>query len=289
ILCPKQTNTNFPTEMISNTNPTQEETLSLFKEIEQHFPSQSLGDEKWYILLTTAITAGGHPELAADLYKYLISKPEFTTSDQRKALIRRLREALVKLVSVWNHVRDSSHLRNFHFTDLPPKQWKQYSASPASKDQKTETTASQGKQHLPPPSRGFLENWSSGPSNQQRGRQWLDQIYRSNHAATENTLSCHKDFEWLSIEISYGLYLSDHTILGPVETEIIVLSGILMQNAPRESGWHLRGTRRIGVSSEDVEVIQQCIEKVAEFCGWKLDKIPRVKDIEHEVPWESGA
>lgn len=86
--------------MMSNTKPSEEETLDLFKAIEQHFPSQTLGADKWYILLVASITSGGHPELAASLYKYLISKPEFETPDQRKALVSRLREALVKLVSV---------------------------------------------------------------------------------------------------------------------------------------------------------------------------------------------
>lgn len=57
----------------------------------------------------------------------------------------------------------------------------------------------------------------------------------------------------------------------------------MMQNLQLETGWHLRGTRRIGVNAEDVEVVQQCIEKVADFCGLKLTKVPRVKDIEHEV------
>lgn len=99
------------------------------------------------------------------------------------------------------------------------------------------------------------------------------------------------------------MYLSDHTILDAVDTELVVLSGIMMQNLKTETGWHLRGTRRIGVSPEDVETIQQCvslvaldllrsekgltlrlqIEKVATFCGLKLTKVPRVKDIEHEV------
>ncbi|KXT06761.1 hypothetical protein AC578_7344 [Pseudocercospora eumusae] len=87
--------------MISTTTPTTEETLTLFQKIEENFPHQTLGDNKWYILLLTAITAGGHPELAAELYKHLItSKPEFSTPEQRKALTRRLREALIKLVSV---------------------------------------------------------------------------------------------------------------------------------------------------------------------------------------------
>jgi uncharacterized alpha-E superfamily protein len=104
--------------------------------------------------------------------------------------------------------------------------------------------------------------------------------------------------DWTSKQITYGLYLSDHSILNDVETELTVLSGIMIQNLPRETAWHLRGTRRIGVSNEDVETIQQCvssltllrssaddeqIELVAKFCGLRLHKVPRVADIEHEV------
>ena len=67
------------------------------------------------------------------------------------------------------------------------------------------------------------------------------------------------DSDWTSKQITYGLYLSDHSILNDVETEITVLSGIMIQNLPRETAWHLRGTRRIGVSSEDTEILQQCV------------------------------
>lgn len=38
-----------------------------------------------------------------------------------------------------------------------------------------------------------------------------------------------------------------------------MLSGIMIQNLKRETGWHLRGTRRVGVSYDDVEVVQQCV------------------------------
>ena len=64
---------------------------------------------------------------------------------------------------------------------------------------------------------------------------------------------------WLSVEITYGLYLSDHAILDAVDTELVVLSGIMIQNLKTETAWHLRGTRRIGVSHDDVELIQQCV------------------------------
>jgi hypothetical protein len=61
--------------------------------------------------------------------------------------------------------------------------------------------------------------------------------------------------DWLSYQITYGLYLSDHTILDGIDTQMVVLAGIMIQNLPLETGWHLRGTRRVGVSQKDVETI----------------------------------
>jgi hypothetical protein len=43
---------------------------------------------------------GVDPDHAGTLYTYLISQSQYQTSDSRKALIRRLREALVKNVSI---------------------------------------------------------------------------------------------------------------------------------------------------------------------------------------------
>ncbi|KAK0328289.1 hypothetical protein LTR54_001976 [Friedmanniomyces endolithicus] len=260
------------------TNPSAEDALQLFKDIEEHFPTQTLGEERWYILAVSsaksptdhlrhlltdhlrhlltahdqisAITAGGHPGFAKDLYLYLISKPEFGTPEQRQALMRRLRESLVKLVSVVGVPKPLEAV--FSMGEVERDEDKDYSFS--------------------------REHWQSGEANQQRGRDWLAQIYRHNDAKTADMMAAQKDFRWLSIEITYGLYLSDHTILDGIDTELVVLSGIMMQNLARETGWHLRGTRRIGVSFEDVE-----IEKVAAFCGLQLTRVPRVKDIEHEV------
>ncbi|MDI1487979.1 MAG: hypothetical protein OHK93_007253 [Ramalina farinacea] len=105
----------------------------------------------------------------------------------------------------------------------------------------------------------FREHWKSGEENKQRGQAWLDTIYKENRAGAIKSMEAHKDFFWISQNITYGLYLSDHSILDGIETEIVVLSGIMMQNLARETGWHLRGTRRVGVSKEDTETIQQCV------------------------------
>jgi hypothetical protein len=56
----------------------------------------------WSRLQIAALTTAGQNEAAADLYTYLITHADgqYTTPEQRQALVRRLREALVKLVSV---------------------------------------------------------------------------------------------------------------------------------------------------------------------------------------------
>lgn len=83
--------------------------------------------------------------------------------------------------------------------------------------------------------------------------------------------------DWTSKQITYGLYLSDHSILNDVETEITVLSGIMIQNLPRETSWHLRGTRRIGVSSEDTETLQQCVSTAEPMLSFYLHSQDRAR------------
>ena len=93
----------------------------------------------------------------------------------------------------------------------------------------------------------------------------MNTIYKQNLSTATDNFAAHKDFDFISREITYGFYLSDHSILGPVETELVVLSGIMIQNLPLETAWHLRGTRRVGVSKEDVELVQQCVSLTFEF------------------------
>lgn len=103
------------------------------------------------------------------------------------------------------------------------------------------------------------EHWQAGPDNRKKGEEWLNKIYKSNLSTATDQFKAHKDFDYISREITYGFYLSDHSILGPIETEVVTLAGIMIQNLPVETAWHLRGTRRVGVSAVDVELIQQCV------------------------------
>lgn len=108
----------------------------------------------------------------------------------------------------------------------------------------------------------YREEWQAGPENLERGEKWLKTIYAGNLSTTTGPFKAHKDFDFISRQITYGFYLSDHSILGPLDTELVTLAGIMIQNLPLETAWHLRGTRRVGVSVEDVELVQQCVSKL---------------------------
>jgi hypothetical protein len=94
----------FPTpispQKMSLTTPTKADLLALLTTLESHFPSSTLGSEKWFILALASLVAGGHPDLSADLYLHLISRPGYQSSESRQALVRKLREVLVKLVAI---------------------------------------------------------------------------------------------------------------------------------------------------------------------------------------------
>ncbi|KAF8853274.1 hypothetical protein BDZ45DRAFT_598791 [Acephala macrosclerotiorum] len=235
-------------------DPTKDEAIALFESIEKKFPHKTVGNDTWYMVVLSALV-GVEPEHTANLYTYLINKPEFSTSESRQALIRRLREALVKNVSIQGVCKPLEAL--FSISKIEKPEDKDYSFS--------------------------RENWQAGPENRARGEKWLNTIYQSNLSTVTDQFAAHKDFDFISRQITYGFYLSDHSILTPIETELVTLSGIMIQNLPLETAWHLRGTRRVGISKEDVEQIQQCVEMVAAFGGTRLHRVPRVADIENEV------
>ncbi|KAJ4374579.1 hypothetical protein N0V86_007448 [Didymella sp. IMI 355093] len=219
-------------------DPTDDDALAMFEAVEALFPSTSLGDDKWYILTLAAMVGGGQPGFAPLLYKELIKRPEHQNPDQRQALMRRIRETLFKLIVIIGVCKPLEAI--FDIDAITRPEDKDYTFS--------------------------REGWQCDEANAKRGFEWQNRLYQQDQGAIDNVLASQRDFDWTSKQITYGLYLSDHSILNDVETEITVLSGIMIQNLPRETGWHLRGTRRIGVSLEDTENLQQCRNSADSAC-----------------------
>ncbi|KAF2113007.1 hypothetical protein BDV96DRAFT_148824 [Lophiotrema nucula] len=231
------------------------ELLRLCNKVQQEFPTPTIGEEKWFLLILSALTSAGKPGLAADFYLHLIEQPQYSSFQARQQLMRRLREALVKAVSIIGVCRPLEAIMCID-------------AVTAEGDK--ERTCSR-------------EGWRADDENHRRGTDWLMKLYGDNLKQIDEIFNNQRDFGWISREITYGLYLSDHTILDGAETELVVLSGIMAQDLPKMVGWHLRACRRIGFSMEDCEAIQRCIELCIEFAGVHLGPMPKVKDIEHEV------
>ena len=227
----------------------------LFTELERRFQPTGLGSEKWYILATSTLAASPEPDRADQLYLHLLTQPAYSTSSARQALIRRLREALIKSVPIVGVCKPIEAI---------------LAIGKVERDEDKDYTCTR-------------ENWQCDQANHDRGTAWLQKLYARNTGGTLDLFSAHRDFAWVSEEITYGLFLSDRQVLDDVDTQLVVLPGIMSQNLPNETHWHIRGTRRLGLPKEEVQVIWDCVQLVAQFFDVKLNRVPTVDSVEYDV------
>jgi hypothetical protein len=114
----------------------------------------------------------------------------------------------------------------------------------------------------------YYETITVDQTIEDRGYSGMLSVYKHNLAPIMAAWGQHQaDFEWLEKRYIYGLFLSDFTFLGKVETESIILSSIMCQDLPGPTMWHIRGMRRLGVGLEDTELICDVIKYVAAWSG----------------------
>lgn len=231
------------------------ELLQLFEDIENRLKGTKLASDCWYILVIACLAASSDPEAAGALYHHLVSKPQYQTSEERRALVRRLREALVKSVCLVGVCKPIEAVLAISRVERPEDK---------------DTSCSR-------------EGWQADETNHERAQAWFRQIYTRNAGDTIGLFDAHKDFAWISSEITYGLFLSDRQVLNDTETQLVVLPAIMSQNLKTETHWHIRGTRRIGVSKDDVQVIWDCVQAIAAFFEVNLTKVPTVNEVEPDV------
>lgn len=228
---------------------------TLFTTLEQSFTTTNLGSDRWYLIALAALVGGTEPELSDQLYFYMVNRTLYQSSSSRRALVRRLREALVKLVSIVGVCKPLEAILAISKVERP-------------EDRDFSFTR---------------KDWKADDANHERGANWLKKIYAGNTDDTLALFDAHRDFRWISTEITYGLYLSDRQVLDDWDTEVVVLAGIMIQNLKLETKWHIRGALRVGMSVEDVKVIMDAVRKVADFTDVKLNRIPNVEEVEDEV------
>jgi hypothetical protein len=227
----------------------------LFTEIEKKFETTKLSGESWYILIAACLAGSPDPELAAHLYVHLRDQPKYATSASRQELVRRLREALVKSISLVGVCKPIEAIMAISEVEL---------------DEDKDYTCTR-------------RDWKCDEANHERATNWFQKVYTRNSKDQIGIFDAHLDFSWISTEITYGFYLSDRQVLDDIDTEMVVLPAIMIQNLKNETHWHIRGTRRVGVSREDTQVVWDCIQLVAAFFNLQLTKVPTVAQVEPDV------
>lgn len=243
------------THQTTSQSPNRQDLATLFTDLEESFSTTNLGPSRWYLVALAALVGGNEPEFADQLYLYIISQPSYSSPESRQALVRRLREALVKLVSIVGVCKPLEAILCISKAERPED--RDYTFT--------------------------RQDWTADAANHERGANWLRKIYAGNTDDTLALFDAHKDFRWISEEITYGLYLSDRQVLDDWDTEVVVLAGIMIQNLKLETKWHIRGALRVGMSKQDVRAIMGCVRQVAEVTGVRLNRIPAVEEVESEV------
>jgi hypothetical protein len=55
--------------------------------------------------------------------------------------------------------------------------------------------------------------------------------------------------------MEYGMYLSEFSILNPVETSQVLLASLIPLDVPTQVKWHMRGLIRNGGADEDIKYV----------------------------------
>jgi alkylhydroperoxidase/carboxymuconolactone decarboxylase family protein YurZ len=133
------------------------------------------------------------------------------------------------------------------------------------------------------------EGLELGKDLARRGNESRRRIYRNNSPLSGDTADAMMDIAWISSNVTYGVILypiSETTPSAPLtlaETEMVVLSCLISQQASNEARWHFRGSLWIGLSEDEIESIQYAIETVAAECGVDVKSgMPRVQDLTEE-------
>ncbi|EDN04518.1 hypothetical protein I7I51_02397 [Histoplasma capsulatum] len=221
---------------------------------------EDLREDQWYLLTAAALVASGKPTELGELYEYILDTeyPNLTLEQERR-IARRFSDLLMK---AWTLVGIPSVLM---------------AVSSLAKAERFVSASNTGLED-----KRINIDFEKGIS--ERGTKFIQLLYKQNLEPIFDTWGSYREeFVWLEKSVIYGLFLADQTVLSEVETLLVTLPSIMCQGWPGPALWHLRGLRRVGRSTEDVEKVQQAVEAVAIWSGKSIEGWPRVTDIKDEI------
>ncbi|RMZ81991.1 hypothetical protein DV737_g2338, partial [Chaetothyriales sp. CBS 132003] len=237
------------------------------------------------IAVATIFTSSPIPTHFASLYSHLISTPQFSTPQSQTRLSQCLRDLLLKQVTLVGAPQMLTALIPFAKASTPPG-----------------TTVSSAAASSLISSQYLVTDAAAIKS---RGEAAINTIYGPLLSSIVGTFGIHSaDIIHMELFTVYGLYLSDYTLMSPLETELVVFVTILSTGLRGPSLWHARGLgRMLGARGKDesteqmvkvkdiVQQVKLAARAVVEWCGpeyvakSKMDKggWPDVGDVVREL------
>ncbi|MCJ1470078.1 hypothetical protein MMC07_008723 [Pseudocyphellaria aurata] len=216
----------------------------------------SLPTGTWVLVTASALIACGKPDELSSFYVYATGPQSPLTENEKNNLSRTLQDVLAKawtLVGIPLVVIAAATLAKVE-KENPPEMSQRW---------------------VPP---------QLTPETTAMGSAFMQRLYKDNLDKIFSTLGSNSPLvQWIDEAIVYGLFLADHRILSDVEAELVALICIMCQGLRAPTMWHLRGTRRLGVSEDDVEAVQKAVEMLAAWAGRNTEGWARAGDVRDEV------
>lgn len=163
----------------------------LFNAVKDKF-SASIGPEKWYLVVASALVTCSNPFQLGQLYTYLTDQPENASPERRRFLDKRLREFVMKQ---WVNI------------GVPKAATALFGLIEAEKEGDRDLSFTKSHIHL-------------DAANREKGTAFLKKLYGPERAANLFA-TWGDDFEWLTKDIVYGMFYGDESVLEFMETELV--------------------------------------------------------------------
>ncbi|KAJ5627315.1 hypothetical protein N7528_004742 [Penicillium herquei] len=231
--------------------------LQLLEELRAQWEGSVDTKDHWYIVAATAMAAAGAGPDVTELYQIATRGIGL---DEEKHIQRRLKEAILKTSILYGVPKSLQALLPL-FATLKEEQIDHYG-----------------------PRTEALKNGETQEDRRDRGRQHFDILWTpaAAQANREKNFKYQPDLYMLNLETIYELWLSEHTVLNPVETQMCTTAALICSGSPQQAMWHTRGIIRHGGSPEVARFAQEIAFKVGNAYGCNVEAVTKVDDIDFE-------
>ncbi|KAG8627725.1 hypothetical protein KVT40_003598 [Elsinoe batatas] len=223
---------------------------NLFRRCEATFPA-AYREKCWYLTAAASLLSLNLPSTFGSLYTFVLEDTPLPDPESRRQFVRRLRETLIKCIIL---------------VGIPKVMLAFHSLAAVESEEDQEGTFTR-------------EGWKPDDANRERGEKVLDVIYQGFQHKAHAACGSHKDVEWISTNISYGLFLADHQVMDIKESELVILPAIMCQDLKAPTDWHLKGCLRVGFTREEIDAVQKVIKDIAKYAGTELKNVGTIWDI----------